>query len=137
MTRWTPIATVALMLVAPADLMAASCAWREPARTYAADQQWDCVAYRWADGDTLTAACQGSPEPVRIRLRGVDTVERGEPGWSAARMELQRLTRGMPLVVRPHHGSFNRVVAEVTAGGQDIGLAMDAAGWSKPDCPRR
>lgn len=137
MPRRTSFIIAALMLAAPASALATSCTWREPARTYDVGEAWDCVAFRWADGDTLTAACQGNPQPVRIRLRGVDTVERGERGWSAARLELQHRTRGVPLLVRPHHGSFDRVVATVWAGGQDIGRAMDAAGWSKSVCPKR
>jgi hypothetical protein len=41
------------------------------------------------------------------------------------------------LAVLPHRPSLRRVVADVLAGGVNVGAAMDAAGWSKRDCPKR
>lgn len=128
---------LALCLLFSPPALADACRWREPPRTYGAGAAWTCNAVRWADGDTLTARCTGQAAPIRVRLRGVDTVERGKPGWSAARLELQRRTEATALVIRPHHRSYRRVVATVLAHGRDVGRAMDAAGWSKQDCPRR
>jgi endonuclease YncB( thermonuclease family) len=56
--------------------------WREPPRTMQPAQQrfTDCRA---VDGDTL--ACRQG----RVRLRGVDTPERGESGYRAAQQELR------------------------------------------------
>lgn len=113
------------------------CRWREPGRTFPAGEAWSCVAVRWADGDTLTARCAGHPRPVRVRLRGVDTVERGHPRWRASRAELRRRTEARPLTILPHHMSRDRVVANVVADRVNIGRAMDAAGWSKTICPTR
>lgn len=127
---------LAMAIGQPAWAMDA-CGWREPARTFPPGIAWTCNATRWADGDTLLAACAGLVEPVRVRLRGVDTVERGEEGWSAARLELRRMTEAADLVILPHHRSYNRVVATVLADGRDVGRAMDSAGWSKAACPRR
>lgn len=126
-----------LLLFSPPAWAAPNCRWREPPRTYPPGGAWTCDAIRWADGDTLTVRCAGHPAPIRVRVRGVDTVERGRPGWSAARMQLRRMTEATQLVIRPHHGSHDRVVATVLARGRDVGRAMDAAGWSKRDCPRR
>ena len=134
MRRAAPLLLLALT-TAPA--IAEACDWSEPRRTYAEGMAWHCVAFRWADGDTLTAACHGQAQPVRVRLRGVDTVERGDPTWSAARAELQRRTQGQPIEVLPRHRNRNRVVADVMAAGDNVGLAMDADGWSKAVCPRR
>lgn len=126
-----------MMLGAPAAQAAGACLWREPPRIFPADEAWHCAALRWADGDTLTVACRERSEPVRIRLRGVDTPERGTTQWRAARAELRRRTEAVPLVVIPRHRSGERVVADVLSGGVNVGLAMDAAGWSKEVCPRR
>jgi hypothetical protein len=73
---------------------------------------------------------------VRVRLRGVDTVERGGLRWRASRAELRTRIEAMPLALLPHHGNQGRVVADVLVGGMNEGAAMDAAGWSKDECPR-
>jgi hypothetical protein len=76
-----------LVLALVALLPSASDAqWREPPRTMQPAQQrfTDCRA---VDGDTL--ACRQG----RVRLRGVDTPERGESGYRAAQQELRRLNR--------------------------------------------
>jgi hypothetical protein len=70
-------------------------------------------------------------------LRGVDTVERGDPRWRASRLELRRRTEATALAIRPHHMHRGRVVADVLVGGVNVGVAMDAEGWSKAVCPRR
>jgi endonuclease YncB( thermonuclease family) len=127
----TPIAAAtaaALALLAPP---AALWAWTEPAATLA-PVPFACAAPRAVDGDTLACA-----DGTRVRLRGVDTPERGEPGWRAARDELQRrVTAGMVVVI-PHHMSRGRIVGDVLVDGRDVGRAMDAAGWSKPVGARR
>ena len=71
------------------------------------------------------------PRPVRRygRARGA--------GYAAAREELRRRTQGCPLVLVPHHRSYDRIVADVICRGVDVGRAMDAAGWSKPVGARR
>jgi endonuclease YncB( thermonuclease family) len=136
MPRVAPLALL-LLLLATAAAEAAACRWREPPRSYPDATRWSCEAIRWADGDTLTAVCAGRRTPVKIRLRGVDTVERGDPRWRASREELRRRTDGVRLVVLPHHMSRGRVVADVLAGAVNVGAAMDAAGWSKRGCPMR
>lgn len=128
---------LALLAVLPAAEAAAQCGWREPRRTFPAAQRWDCQAIRWTDGDTLTARCEGLSQPVRVRLRGVDTPERGEARYREAGAELRRRTEGQELVLLPHHRSHDRVVADVLAGRVNVGQAMDREGWSKPHCPRR
>jgi endonuclease YncB( thermonuclease family) len=134
---WTARSLAALLLLAtPAAGAAEGCRWREPARTFPAGERWTCEAFRWADGDTLTATCNGQPEPVRVRLRGVDTVERGGARWRASRAELRARTEAAPLVVEPRHMNRNRVVADVLVSGVNVGAAMHKAGWSRVDCPR-
>jgi endonuclease YncB( thermonuclease family) len=124
------------VLSAPAAAVACS-GWREPPRTYPEGVRWSCTTVRWVDGDTLRARCDGQAGAVKVRLRGVDTEERGEPRWGQAREELRRRTAGHALAVLPRHRSHDCVVADVLAGGVNVGAAMDAAGWSKADCPKR
>jgi endonuclease YncB( thermonuclease family) len=106
-------------------------AWSEPPPTLA-PIPFSCAAPRAIDGDTL--ACWGGP---RVRLRGVDTPERHEPGWGAARDELQRRVTPGPVTVVPHHRNRGRVVGDVWVGGRNVGRSMDRAGWSKPFGARR
>lgn len=130
--------TLALLAALAAPLAAsASCGWSEPRRSFPHGVRWSCAAVGWLDGDTLMAECDGQAAPVSIRLRGVDTDERGTGRWWLAREELRRRTAGQALAVLPRHHSHRRVVADVLAGGVDVGAAMDAAGWSKADCPKR
>ncbi len=129
------IAWFGLALSVAPDAMA--CTWREPARTYPEGIRWSCMATYTVDGDTLHARCNGQPGTVSIRLRGVDTDERGEDRWQEAREELRRRTAERILTVLPHHDSYRRAVADVLAAGVDVGAAMDAAGWSKAVCPKR
>ena len=96
-----------------------------------------CDALGWPDGDTFLAKCEGLDGAVSIRVRRVDTDERGEARWWQAREELRRRTAGHALTVLPRHRSHRRVVADVLAGGVNVGAAMDAAGWSKAECPKR
>ena len=92
--RLSPAGFALLLPLASAGSAAAACTWREPARIYPEGVRWACVAVGWTDGDTLTARCGDQAGTVAVRLRGVDTAERGQ-------------------------------------------AAMDAAGWSKPGCPKR
>lgn len=79
--------------VSSAALSATStCAWREPARTYPIDARWTCNAVGWTDGDTFRAVCDGQHRSVAIRVRGLDTDERGQGRWEEARDELRRRT---------------------------------------------
>lgn len=113
------------------------CLWREPRRTYPNDIRWNCTAVRITDGDTFKAMCFGQSGPVSVRVRGLDTDERGEPRWDAARQELRRRIEGVSLTLAPHHQSHSRVVADVYANSHNVGWGMDEAGWSKASCPKR
>ncbi|MCA3360191.1 MAG: thermonuclease family protein [Roseomonas sp.] len=89
----------------------------------------DC---RVVDGDTL--ACRQG----RVRLRGVDTPERGESGYRAAQQELRRRTPGRTVTVVPHHRDrHGRIVGDVYSRGQNVGRSMNADGYSKPRGARR
>ncbi len=105
--------------------------WPEPPRTMQPAQQrfTDCRA---VDGDTL--ACRQG----RVRLRGVDTPERGESGYRAAQQELRRRTPGGTVTVVAHHRDrYGRIVGDVYSRGQNVGRSMNADGYSKPRGARR
>ncbi len=106
--------------------------WVEPPRTLAPTPT-ALTACRAVDGDTLH--CTG----YRVRLRGVDTPEMGEPSYREATRALQRMVDdcapGLTLI--PRHRSHDRIVGDVLCTGRNIGQAMDAAGWSKPVGARR
>lgn len=106
-------------------------AWTEPPRTLP-PVAVACVVVHVVDGDTLD--CLNGP---RVRVRGVDTPERGEPRYHEATQELARRVLGREVALLPHHRSRGRTVADVVADGINVGRAMDAAGWSKPVGARR
>jgi len=118
---------LALLLALPAH----AGEWREPRRTLPADPQ-PCLVIRVIDGDSLV--CDGG---VRVRIRGVDSPERGEVGWGEAKRELERRVDGREVILVPHHMNRGRVVADIILAGENIGVAMDREGWSKPNGARR
>ncbi len=111
--------------------------WREPPRTLQ-PAEMRCAVTHLTDGDTFSAGCTPGGD-VRIRVRGVDTPERGEARYYEARGALDAMLRrcGFRVTVIPHHHSYDRIVGDVLCGGVNIGHAMDAAGWSKPVGARR
>ena len=126
------IRNLVLGLALVASLPSASDAqWREPPCSMQAGPQryTECRA---VDGDTL--ACRQG----RVRLRGVDTPERGESGYRTAQQELRRRTPGGTVTVVPHHRDrHGRVVGDVYARGQNVGRSMNADGYSKRRGARR
>jgi len=119
--------TVALLVAAPA----AAQEWREPPRSMAPAPQ-RLQGCRAVDGDTLN--CNGT----RVRVRGVDSPERGESGYRGATRELRRRTQGRSVTVVPHHRDrHGRVVGDVMVNGRNVGREMDRAGWSKRRGARR
>ena len=74
------------------------------------------------DGDTFDAG----PWAQRFRLWGVDTPERGEPGYAEATEALSRLTAG-GIVCRRAQGAmtFGRLVVQCWDGaGRDVGCEL-------------
>lgn len=125
--RRLPIAFgLALLAVAPA----AGQGYREPRATLA-PRPSSCTVGRVIDGDTVQCT-----DGRRIRLRGVDTPERGEAGYRTATRELRRRVEGRTVTVVPHHRSHGRVVGDVEYRGRNIGREMDAQGYSREPGPR-
>ncbi len=127
-----PLTALALALALLATLPSVAFGqWREPPRSLNGGPQ-TYTGCRAVDGDTL--ACREG----RVRLRGVDTPERGESGYRAAQQELGRRMGGSTVTVAPHHRDrHGRVVGDVYVRGKNVGREMDAAGWSKQNGARR
>lgn len=67
---------------------------------------------RAIDGDTIEMMVQGFP--VRIRLLGIDTPERGQQGWAQAKADMaEKLARGpITCTIGPRpRDAFGRILA--------------------------
>jgi micrococcal nuclease len=95
----------------------------------------DCRALRVFDGDTLDVRCGAVVE--RVRLLRIDTPERDERGYAAARRALHELVRGKRLRLEPENlGGFERdvhgrLLAYVYAEGVLANVEMVRQGWSR------
>ena len=94
-----------------------------------------CTIAKVVDGDTVDVLCSGSK--TRVRLLRVDTPERDEPGFEAARDALQRMVGRRPLHLVfeepgvPSWGNYGRMLAYlVNERGQNLNLEMVRQGWS-------
>jgi endonuclease YncB( thermonuclease family) len=68
---------------------------------------------RAIDGDTLEMQLRG--HAVRVRLLGLDTPERGQPGWAQARDDLARKLSHGPIscTIGPRpRDAFGRILAQ-------------------------
>ena len=74
------------------------------------------------DGDTVLLVRQGQPEPVKLRIDGIDAPETCQPGGMASRDALIRLTLRKSVQVTDlgldHYG---RQVGRLSVDGVDVG----------------
>ena len=68
---------------------------------------------------------------IRIRLKGINTPEKCEPGYEQAKTALWRLIRRKPLRCIQSGWSWNRMVATCFVNGKDIARQMVASGHAK------
>lgn len=81
-----------------------------------------CLAPVAYDGDTVR--CGNGESETRVRVFGVNAVEKGQPGWSVARDALQARVAG-GIVCEPRGTSFTRIVGLCYNGtGRDVGLEL-------------
>lgn len=94
-----------------------------------ATAETDC---RVIDGDTLRCGRE------RIRIQGVDTRERGQPGYEAAKERLRQLTERKNLrIERKARDRYGRTVGKVIVDGEDVGKRMKTEGHGKLRAPKR
>lgn len=97
-----------------------------------------------ADGDTFSM--QSGSQRLRVRLCGVDSPERGQPGYGAAAGALSALIEGKsvhclqvgegtPCDSRSKSTSRDRVVAQCFIGAKDVAMEMICANVAV-DLPR-
>ncbi len=86
---------------------------------------------RPVDGDTLRCGRE------QVRIAGVDTPEKGEPGYSEAKERLRQLTEGKTLrIERRARDRYGRTVGKVFADGVDVGKQLRLEGYGKPRARR-
>ncbi|MEQ8345063.1 MAG: thermonuclease family protein [Sneathiellaceae bacterium] len=89
---------------------------------------------RIIDGDTFDVYSRSGT--VRVRIYGIDTPERGQPGARAATEALRALLAAGPVTCHPRPGEIThgRVVATCTAAGIDVALQLLLDGLAAPWC---
>lgn len=104
-----------------------------PAYTYQA------TITRWVDGDTVDLAVDAGFHVTingRFRLHGVNTPERGRPGWAEATAYAVALAPpGTAVTVRTYqaHEKYGRFLADVhTPAGVWVNQALLGAGHATP-----
>lgn len=82
------------------------------------------------DGDTLTALTADNVQ-MKVRLAGIDTPERGQPYYKAAKQALSDLAFDRNAVIDFNkQDRYGRTVAKVLVDGRDVNLAIVTQGWA-------
>jgi len=83
------------------------------------------------DGDTVLLVRQGQPEPVKLRIDGIDAPETCQPGGMASRDELIRLVlRKQVQVADLGQDSYGRQLGRLSVDGVDVGGEMVRSGMA-------
>ena len=100
--------------------------------------QRDFKVLRVIDGDTFTVIYDG--EETRVRLSGIDTPERGEPGFNEATAALAAMIEGRAVRLEfpapRKRDSSGRLLCRVYAGDMDTGRELLRQGHAKPYKPK-
>lgn len=80
------------------------------------------------DGDTFRALT--SAGEIRVRIAGADTPETGQAFWRAARSQLRTIVENAPLTLFCYKRDRDRLVCNVTADHQDVGLGLVTTGYA-------
>ena len=73
------------------------------------------------DGDTIETSVRKNP----VRIQGIDTPERGEPGYSKAKNALEKLLKDEKVIVTPVATDvYGRTVAKVKKGNDNVSNLM-------------
>ncbi len=80
------------------------------------------------DGDTFRVKRKVNGSHF-VRITGIDTPEKGERGYYAAKQGLQQVLGRGPVTVRPVGKSYGRVVAKVTVQRRDVSRSMRRKGY--------
>ena len=89
---------------------------------------------RIIDGDTFVIEYDG--EPTSVRIAGIDTPERGEPGAEKATSALRGLIAGKTITLsfsdpQDKRDHFGRLLAVATLDGLDVGARLIGLGLAE------
>ena len=85
------------------------------------------------DGDTFDIFTFAPGGKVAIRVKGVNTPERGKPQFQAAKMFTEQWLTSGPFVVNTcGKHTFERIEATVSRNGVTLAQELIAAGYGKP-----
>ena len=86
------------------------------------------------DGDTIALYHTGIPNEERVRLLGVNTPERGQPGFEAAKIFTEQWVRSGNFVLTAcKRDSFGRLLGTLVRGPEDLGQSLISAGLARAD----
>ena len=86
------------------------------------------------DGDTIALYSVGIPNEERVRLLGVNTPERGQPGFESAKIFTEQWVRAGNFVLTAcKRDSFGRLLGTLVRGPEDLGRSLIAAGLARED----
>lgn len=95
-----------------------------------ADPDWIAVTLTSiVDGDTIHVA-DASGRPIKVRLYGIDTPERDQPGGAEATEAQRRLLTGRRLAIRILDRDRRREVALVAADGAPVNETLIRQGYA-------
>lgn len=87
---------------------------------------------REMDGDTFPIFTFGPGEEIKIRVKGVQTPEREQPGWAEAKAFTKAwLNKGPFQVLTCGKKSLDRIEGIVTRDGESLAQALKDAGLGK------
>jgi endonuclease YncB( thermonuclease family) len=122
------------MLIVLSVLILAACLPVDATQEPRAERPLEAQVARIIDGDTLDLRGVS----YRIRLWGIDTPERNEPGYHEASRALADLTHGQTLRIIPMQSGtdrYGRLVARlIREDGVDIGAALIESGHAREYC---
>ena len=79
------------------------------------------------DGDTIETSVRKKP----IRIKGIDTPEKGKPGYDEAKRFLSNLILNKEIVYEQVGTSYDRIVAEVWQANINVNNVMIDSGYKK------
>ena len=86
------------------------------------------------DSDTFTLEARDEGE-AKVRLRGIDTPERGDASYDEATAALQAMIQDQPVTLHfeapKRRDNFGSLLARVDARGRHVGAALLQAGHAK------
>lgn len=98
--------------------------------------EYKCKVYYVVDGDTVDVDVDLGFKVYtkqRIRLSGIDTPERGQPGYAEAKLFLTETVLDKPITLKTTKASkWGYFLGEILLDGVDVNQLMIDQGFAKP-----